>query len=1136
MNTTKAASKMTRLLTIALAVLTLASCAKKNNWVTRRYHSLTTRYNVHFNGKESYKEGINLLYAGGKDDYTKVIPLYPISNHADTSLCLSQMNRAIEKATKAEKLHSIRVKPKKKPSKAKDPKYVQFMKKEEYNPQMGKVWLLHGKAQFHKGDFLGAVGTFTYVTKHFTQEPKRVTEANIWLARCYAEMDWLYDADDILTKLERAPLTNRQQSEFASAQADLALKRNEYKQAEELLRAAIGGERYKKQKTRDYYVLAQLSQKNKNDLDAKEYYKKAYRHSSNFDMTFNSKVGYAVSDWQNTEKAVKKLRRMAKNERYAEGLDKIYVAIAEIYMNAEQKDKAIENYKLAIEKSKLNGSDKVRALVSLGDLYYNDSEYILAQPLYTEAASLMPAEDDDYLRVSKRSLILGELAQHYDVVVTQDSVQRLARMSESERNLAIKAHIKKLQEQEEQARKKAEEEAKLASSQSSSAGAFGAVLTPAAGGKGWYFYNPQLVAAGKGEFQKKWGIRALEDNWRRTNKAVMSNDSDYGDEEDGELLTEEMSEDGNGEKSEIKSNVNTNVDYYISQLPLTPGQMEKSDEQIADALYAMGGIYEDKLEDLPMAIKTFEELERRFPRDRRLPDAYFMMFQMNLQKGDESAANWYRSQLVRKYPESSYAKVLKDPDYKRKMAMMVEMQDSLYQQAYYAYTRNSFDTVAANYATLKENFPLSPLMPKMLFVDALSKGKNGDNDGFEKGMQELVSEYPESDVSAMAKSMLALYQQGRRVQYGSTHGSILAMREAAAEELVENVDTLQFTIDRREPHNVMLITDNQLNQNALMFDVASYNFGGFIVKDFDITKEKFAPESNVLMVSSLGDMNEAFWYIANIEQDAALKRYVGTDSCKAVIISAHNLILLRHGRSFDDYLTYYNDSILPLRKAENIDLASAEAQRRSLVDAALAAEKLAKEADEKAEEARLERELLEAAAEELNSQNNKEQKKSKDKDAKNKAEAKKDEAAGKDKEETAKKDDGIIRVVPQEGKYTEDLLATHEYAILITGTGVDYDRLKSLIERYNSMYYGGARLQVKIYRFESKAVVTVEKFMNAYEAKNYMFGALRERQMFAPLQKVQYRNAIISTENKEELVRTADFDGYEKFNREHYLK
>jgi hypothetical protein len=40
---------------------------------------------------------------------------------------------------------------------------------------------------------------------------------------------------------------------------------------------------------------------------------------------------------------------------------------------------------------------------------------------------------------------------------------------------------------------------------------------------------------------------------------------------------------------------------------------------------------------------------------------------------------------------------------------------------------------------LKENFPLSPLMPKMLFVDALSKGKNGDKDGFEKGMQELVS-------------------------------------------------------------------------------------------------------------------------------------------------------------------------------------------------------------------------------------------------------------------------------------------------------------------------------------------------------------------------------------------------------------
>lgn len=157
---------------------------------------MTTRFNVYFNGNESFKEGMKNIYlAHGYDDYTSVLPLYPISNHEVTSVASGQMDRAIEKAQKAEKLHSIRKKPEKKKTKRmKDPKYKSFLRKEEYNTQMSKVWLLHGKAQFHKGDFLAAVGTFTYITKHFTEEPKRVAEAKIWLTRSYAEMGWKYDA------------------------------------------------------------------------------------------------------------------------------------------------------------------------------------------------------------------------------------------------------------------------------------------------------------------------------------------------------------------------------------------------------------------------------------------------------------------------------------------------------------------------------------------------------------------------------------------------------------------------------------------------------------------------------------------------------------------------------------------------------------------------------------------------------------------------------------------------------------------------------------------------------------------------------------------------------------------------------
>ena len=1146
---------------VLTAMLTQSCGTSHNTWFSRHYQNMVTRFNVYFNGSQSYKEGMELLYKNGKDDYTKILPVYPISNHGDTSLVLSQMNRAIEKATKAERLHSIRKKPKKNSKRAKDPKYQQFMKKEEYNPMMSKVWLLHGKAQLHKGDFLGAVGTFTYITKHFTQEEKKTTEANIYLARCYKELDWTYDADDIIEKTGRKDIPKRLQPHYSAVLSDLKIDNKEYGDAIEPLKIAIETERDRRQKTRENFILAQLLHEQQKDEEAKGYYKKAYRHSRNYDMTFNSKVGYAIANYANESKAIRKLERMAKNERYADGLDKIYTAEGDIYIANDNKDKAIESYRKAIEASVYEGGDKINALVKLADLYYKGSEYIKAQPLYSEAASLMNADDDNYSRVSKRSQILGELAQQNNIVVTQDSVQRLAMMSESDRITAIKSHIKKLQDEEEAAKKKAAEDQKKMEEMASNM-RNNSVPQQSGNKPNWYFYNNQLVATGKAEFQRRWGVRTLEDDWRRTNKVAVSG----GFEDEGESVQnyddeEELMEEN---EREIASNVNTNVDYYLKQLPQTPQQIEKSNVQIADALFAMGGIYEDKLEDIPMAIKTFEELERRFPRDSRIPDAYFMMYQMNSQKGDESTANWYRTQIVKKFPESSYAKVLKSPHYKENMKKMTEMQDSIYQQTYYAYTRNNFDSVTTAYKMMKETYPLSPLMPRMLFVDALAKGKSGNNEAFAREMEELVNEYPESDVSAMAKSMLSLYNSGRRVQYGSTHGSILALRDSLVETGGEKQDTMQFALDRQDAYSVMLVSDNKVDQNVMLFDVASYNFSGFIVRDFDVMKEKYEDKSNVMRISKLDGMNEAFWYIANLEQDSTMKKYIGTDSCYAIVISDYNLKLIRDGRSMEDYMTYYNDSILPLREAEHIDMASAEAQRRSLVDAALAAEKMAKEADDKAQQEKLEQELREAEEElarqeeEVRKSREERERRLRQKNETNVQSAnsqKEQETKGSDnatssngtqKPDQLKKTEesrqeqpsatNVIKTTNQNGRFEEDLLSTHEYAIMIKGENADIDRVKSLIERYNSLHYAGMPLKVNVYRFTGKAVVTVESFGNAYEAKNYMFGTLRERQIFAPLSHVEYRNAIISTSNKDELIRTGDIDGYITFNREHYLR
>lgn len=1128
--------------------------------MSRNYHAMTTRYNVAFNSGESYKEGLDVIYNENEDDFTKLIPLFPISNKASQSLATSQMERAIEKAMKAERLHSIRKKPKKDAKKMKDPKFLLFLQKEEYNREMGRVWLLHGKAQFHNADFLGAVGTFSYVIKHFSQEKKRVEEAKIWLARAYMEMDWIYDAEDIVEKLDKEELFEKNITLFSAVKADLLLRNGEKQNAIEPLMYAADNERKKRQRVRYEYVLAQLFHE-KNDISrAAEYYKRTAKHSTSYQMDFNAQVSLAEVNYLYLTKAEKTLLRMANNPKYADGLDKIYTALGNVYLKNEMFDKAVAAYRLAIEKSTQNGVDKIKALITLADHFYEQSKYIDAQPNYAEAKNLMKVEHDDFERVSNRAQVLGELVAHHQIVVLQDSLQRLARMSESERNQTLRAMIDRLKKEEAEELQRLAEEAKKAErgfvmeANEDYVSNVGSTTSTA-----WYFYNSNLISKGKSEFQRLWGVRKLEDNWRRKNKAASSTMmNDYENEEI--VLVESDSVNTNGQivdaKSEtssgVASNVISDIQYYIDQLPTTSEQLKQSDAQIATALFAMGCLYQEGLEDLPMAIKTFEELERRFPSDERIADAYFLLYQMYKKQDESAQADWYRSQLVRRFPESNYAKVLGRPDYEQSLKMMVAMQDSIYEQTYNAYLHNHFDSVRINMDYIKQEYPLSTLVPKFQFLAALSKGKQGNNVAFEQELNTLIEEYPQSDVSAMAKSILAMYAQGRRVQAGSTHGSMIAKRDSIIASVQQSADTLQFQMALKDLHCVAMLVPNSLNINRLQYDFASYNFAGFLVRDFDMVAQRYDNRRNIVIVSTLTDLNEAFWYMANIEQDKVLAEYIAMDSCRTFAIATENLEILKKGRTIEDYLTFYVDSLLPLRKKEVIDLSSAEAQRRSVKEAAIAAERMAQEAELRAEqeaseeairqmeleEARQKAEQIRRREERANRKNStketqpsvSESPKSSDKSASITQSTVKNEV---EKESVSEQKnplvDEILSATAQKATYVQDDLSPHSYAILIQNGTADLSAVKKAFEAFNARYYRAENLNVKTYSFGDKQMLVVSSFTFANSAKNYMFGVIRERSLFTSISRVAYRSVIISNNNLEQLKSTGDFDGYVQF-------
>lgn len=1097
-----------------LCLLLLASCSNnKNTWLSRNVQALTTRYNVNFNGNESYKEGLDAILKGNVDDYSNVLPIYPISNHSSAAAASAQMERALEKAQKSIKEHSIRKKPKKDPKRSRDPKYQAWMKQEEYNSQIDEAWMLQGKAQFHKTDFLAAMGTFTYIIKHFSWQKNTIAEARIWLARSYAEMGWYFEAEDALDKANKEGIPKYLDKDFSAVRADLLLKQGRYREAISYLSLAAEHEKNKPQRTRFNFVLAQLYHLTGNHKQSVAHYSKVIKANPPFEMDFNARVNRAEANGDNLSEATKSLRKMLKNNKYSEQHAKIYYTIGKVYQNKSENKQAIENYKLAINDSiGTNELYKLQALVALADLHYTQSEYIEAQPYYSEAAGAMALENEDYPRVNTRSVVLGKLIQEHEVVILQDSLQELARLPQEEQKAKIDFLIKKLQDDELALKKKMQEEEEAEASRAAMAMNEMGRNTPMGVDNsigGWYFYNTQLIASGKGDFYRRWGTRKLEDNWRRKNKAALMLD-DEEEDYDTELSDNQDNLPSHIESEQDSSMVNTDVNFYLEQLPVSDNDFRQSDKQIADALFNMGIIYQDELDDLPMSIKTFEELARRFPADTRLSDGYYSIYRMATKEKDSTTADYYRMQIIQQYPESTYAKFLSQPDYAERMLRMNAMQDSLYQTSYFAYTKNNFDTVFYNYDKIKTENPLSPLMPKFMFINALSLGKTGDNEGLVRELNTLITEYPQSDVNSMAKDILALVLQGNEVQAGTSHGTMLELRESMVVE-TEKVDSVLFSSNQRENHLLVIVAPQSVDMNKLQFNVASYNFTGFLVKDFDLETRKYDAQTNLLLISGLDDMQEALWYEEGLSRVPDVNLFF-KEGCSSFVISESNFQLIRQGRSIAEYMDFYTGGMEASQQEEQpavaqeetpaeelapvtevVVLEQTEAKRPTVAPPAKAKDTIASPSNTK-EEA-----IIQAGANTSDAQ-----------------------ASTQEPLPTA--------------HFIVDKYSPHAYAILVLKGAIDFDSLKIDLDQYNKVNHVMANLQVAKKDMGEQLLITVGLLPDANSARTYLFGILRERRLFRSLQGAEYRNIVISEKNIDELVKTKAYTEYLRFNRETYLK
>lgn len=920
---------------IAMMLGAAACSTHKNTAGSRRYHAITARFNAMYNGQVAYDEGVDAQERGHIDNYNELLPMFVVADAKTAKIGKNNFETAITKAEKAIKKHSIKRKPKKPQGKMTAKEHA-FYNQHEFNPYLKKAWMMFADAQFRQGDFIEAASSYNYIIRLYANDPDINSIARAKLARCYVLLEWPYDAEDVFNKIRRDSITTRGQRERDASYAAYLIYNQRYADALPLVAKTAKNTKGKQAKARLYYLTGQLHRLVGNQKEAYQALRKCIKLNPSYELAFSARILQTEVMAKGQGKAmIKRLQRMAKDPGNANYLDQIYYAIGNIHLAGGDTLRTTYAWKKGIEESKQNSFAKAVLCQHLGELYWEKNNYIDARECYDQLVGLMDKEKDGYAEVNRRAKALDEVEPHLSAVKLQDSLQVLAKLPEKEYLAAIDRVIEELKQKEKEQEKKEAEAGNTGNRANTAAAAKTAAQnnTARAGANrgnqqgAFYFYNPQALMQGKQEFQRRWGKRANEDNWRRSDKAGAptgdSDEYDYAAEDSlgtgsGDYGDETALSDEEQALKDSLANDPHHREYYLKQIPFTEEQVQASNQLIVDGLYNGGVILMEKIENFPLARKTLYRIVTDFQDFDKMDDVYYHLFLLAMRDENAEDTAYYRQMLQASFPESKLTATISNPRYLEIAYHGTHMEDSLYAATYEAYKAGNYYIVHDNFAESTADFPEGKHRGKFLFIHAMTQLYTGHREEFLEELKELVKSFSKDEIAEMAGSIVKGIQEGRLLASDKWDNSSIWARRSVMDSADSTAVADSLVADPLQPYVFLLAyPTGSVDEDQLLFEMARWNFTSFMARNFDIEIVP-AGEITQLRVKGFQTYDEVHAYAQQLYANATMRTRL--EGIRGILISEDNLKLLGTKYSYDDYKDFYDEQLSPLKLPEGLNL------------------------------------------------------------------------------------------------------------------------------------------------------------------------------------------------------------------------
>jgi len=885
----------------------------RNRRINREWHTLTGHYNVYFNGEQKLLDATDALQKAHKDDFSRILEVFPYADEAAAKGNSGLFDEAMKKASLSIQNHTV-------------------------GRYTDDSYLLMGKSHYYKRDYYAALEVFQYINSKYKNDGLRPL-STAWICKCYIGLKKVDEAEavmglllsevgpksskgkeikpSLMKRIFRVVPKNHYKEIYATA-ADISMKQDKYARSVEYMQKALGFSESKPDKIRYTYIMAQLYQAMDSMALSKKYFTKILGMLAPYDFEFNailniSKV-YDANDKASVKKIRRSLKRMLRDDKNDGLYDQIHYELGNLEYKQKNTPEAIRQYQLSVAKSKSNNYQKAMSYLALGNLYLDIPDYKLAQAYYDSTATTLPSTYKNYQKIIDKKNVLSELISNYVIIETEDSLQRLSKLSKNELEKKIDQWIaaKKIADEAkakaEKERKSNEESLRLNQNAGGNTN-----INNNMGGSGaqWYFYNAGLIASGRADFfsSKKWGNRTNEDFWRYSAKEKPKKE---GDEITDTKLPVDSTQKGDAATSKTtgkeqqtgagdsKKEIAADRAEWIKNVPTSEEDFERSLQRSVEAHFAIGVVYDEKILDYKEAIKAYELLNTKFINNTFEPEALYRLYKDYNKLSQSSKAAEVRALLIDKYPESPFALILQNKRIANTENETNKEVLAMYEQMYDAFNKGDYILVKILKNEADKKYNGNRIQAKFDLLYTLAIGKTDSVQVFKRNLEEIVAAYPKTEEAERAKLILDYMKK---------------QQAAALPDSVKQEAEPDFVIEEagQQYYYVFATKAEKADMNEMVAKVTKYNDEFYQFDNLRANTYVANDGYQLLLVRQFKELKLGIDYFKSAETRLLVKKFLGFDGTYLnFVISVNNFKKMMKESKSDAYQKLFADYVQKL--------------------------------------------------------------------------------------------------------------------------------------------------------------------------------------------------------------------------------